>query len=299
MRSRCITLLCALALVAPASASAEFLPGGPAPAICTGAFWTDLVGTAASDLVVGHTRPQRIYGLSDADFLVGSHTRASCLFGGTGSDSLYLGRGGGVVLGEEGRDLLMGSAMSDALTGGPSGDVLVGGDADDVVRGDEAVDTLHGGAGADVVLAQDGLAEVVDCGEGDDLAYADRADVLFGCEGWKLDGPPLRQKRLGQRSGRTSTVFRGSFTAPIDAAAGRFKVLVAGARCGAPVTAWSSPAVRRGRVIGMELRPPEGGWCRGPHVGALIRENPCPPQALCPAASPATPLAWLAFGVRR
>jgi Putative metal-binding motif/RTX calcium-binding nonapeptide repeat (4 copies) len=59
------------------------------------------------------------------------------------------------------------------VRGTPSADFLAGG---------AAPDRLEGGDGADTIDASGDDADFVDCGAGDDLARADEADRLTGCE---------------------------------------------------------------------------------------------------------------------
>ena len=301
MRRLVVSAACALATLSasPALTRAEFEPGREAPGACAGEFWTDVVGSTAVDLVWGRLAPERIYGLSDADTLIGSPTRASCLFGGTGSDSLYLGAGGGVALGEAGRDLLVGSPKSDALAGGGSGDVILGGAGNDVLRGDAATDAMDAGPGDDAIVADDGLPEVVACGPGSDTVFADRSDVLLDCEKWRLTGRPLLQRHLDRARGGRRTAFKAGFVSPENAPPGRFRVIVAAPGCEqGPVEVARSPRLRRGARTTLRLRPPAGGWCPGAYVGAIVRSGPCPAGMRCPARPPAQPLAWLAFVIR-
>jgi RTX calcium-binding nonapeptide repeat (4 copies) len=90
---------------------------------------------------------------------------------------------------------------SDTLTldGGPefAGPLLAGyvlaflGDGNDLYRGsagpdlvlaEAGLDTVAALAGDDAVNSQDGLAETVDCGDGQDRVQPDAGDVLIGCE---------------------------------------------------------------------------------------------------------------------
>jgi hypothetical protein len=291
-------LLAVLAVAAPA-AQAGYVPGGASPNACSGSFFSDRIGTLAAEMLAGERKPQRIYGLTGADWLVGSPTRASCLFGGQGDDVLMLGKGGGIALGEDGRDFITGSPLVDALDGGDGGDLLTGGDSGDVLRGGRGIDALEGGQGDDLLDATDGRAEIVSCGLGADTVYGDKADVLLGCEKWDLKGEPLRQKRLDTAVGGRRAVFAAPFTAPATVPAGGFQVIVAAGGCpGAPVVAWRSPALERGEGDALILKPPKGGWCPGTYSGAVVRAPACPKRHACAAPPPAEPLAWLSFVVR-
>jgi hypothetical protein len=291
-------LLALLAVAAPA-AQAGYAPGGRTPEACSGAFFSDRIGSLAGEMLASEIKPQRVYGLDGGDWLVGSPTRASCLFGGQGDDTVTLGKGGGIAFGESGRDHVVGSALTDALDGGIEEDVLAGGDGGDVVRGGEDTDWLDGGNGDDLIDATDGLPEIVSCGLGADTVYGDTADVLLGCEKWKLKGPALRHKKLDRAIGGKRTVFGARFSAPEKAPRDRFRAIVQAPGCaGDPITVWSSRRLRRGESQSIKLTPPAGGWCPGAYSGAIVRAPECPWNAKCPVAPPVEPLAWIAFIVR-
>lgn len=124
-----------------------------------------LVGTAQADRIVGTSGEDRISGL--------------------GGDDTLNGWGG--------RDQIAGGAGSDLIVGGKGGDVLIGGAGYDVIRGGDGRDELVGGSGFDrlfggnhndVIQAQGGDADFIDCGGGlDDVAYVDNVDSVTGCEG--------------------------------------------------------------------------------------------------------------------
>ena len=289
------TALILLALSA-ATAHAGYVPGGETPGACNGPFFSDTIGTLEDDIVPGAGKPQRVYGLTGTDWLLGSDTRAACLFGGQGDDVLTLGKGGGVALGEDGADWLTGSTMDDALSGGNGPDTLQGGAGSDVLRGGRGVDGFDAGAGNDLLDSADGRPELVVCGDGDDTAVADGVDVLMGCEKRGGVGKLLRRKHLSAESGGKRTTFRLRFVGPEAAGAGEYKILLAGPSCWKglrEVTAWG--AVRTGQVTNLGMRPPEGGWCAGPYAGAIVRARPCPEGRTCATPRPVEPLAILSF----
>jgi Thrombospondin type 3 repeat len=87
------------------------------------------------------------------------------------------------VLGGSGADMLSAGPAGDELSGGEGNDTADGGGGGDVLAGDEGVDTLAGGGGADRIVARDGEADDVACGEGDDTVDADTFDRVAGdCE---------------------------------------------------------------------------------------------------------------------
>lgn len=83
-----------------------------------------------------------------------------------GNDEVRAGYGNDVVYGQAGNDLLDGQPGNDAVYD----------------RAIDGSDRLFGGAGRDTIWADDGSADVVNCGEGIDLATVDRRDRVFGCE---------------------------------------------------------------------------------------------------------------------
>jgi hypothetical protein len=95
------------------------------------------------------------------------------LFGFGGNDRLKGRRGDDCVYGHTGDDKLRGGAGDDRLSGAAGNDRLVGGPGSDV---------LLGGRGPDAVVARDGEADRVRCGEGrDTIVTADVVDQLIGC----------------------------------------------------------------------------------------------------------------------
>ena len=141
------------------------------------------------------------------------------LRGGSGSDTLRAGRGLDDVGGGSGHDLLsydertaplrvsfdgagndgdaaiaerdnvrpdvehvIGGRAADLLVGDGGADELQGADGNDRLEGGGGVDRYAGGNGADTVLARDGLAERIACGEGADRAVVDDIDTTSGCE---------------------------------------------------------------------------------------------------------------------
>lgn len=99
--------------------------------------------------------------------LTGS-ARARCatrLLGGVGPNRIVGTIGGDRILGSGGNDRLFGRGGNDCLSGG------------------SGRDRLYGGAGNDVIQANDGAANVVDCGPGQhDVAVIDGKDITRFCE---------------------------------------------------------------------------------------------------------------------
>jgi hypothetical protein len=269
---RLAVLAAAALLGAPAAAWAGAQPGSPPP-ICAGDAFADIVGTGAGDRIEAPGPAARIYGLGGPDELIGSRTRATCLFGGPGDDYLNLNAGGGVARGEDGRDVLFGSIVRDIVAGGPG------------------VDGAASGAGDDTLTFRDGIPELVDCGVGDDIVKSDRADVLVGCESVTAAGPAGLTLKPAPRVTDIGGTVRARMTLP---AAGTYRVLYVtpadGRRCsGGPLELASLTGARRGRRVRLVLRRPELGWCEGTSRVAVVRD---PGGGL-----PVEPVARLAFRV--
>ena len=71
---------------------------------------------------------------------------------------------------------------NDVITGSALGNRLLGLGGDDTIDGGAGADIIDAGDGADDVTSRDGLAELVDCGDGVDTLVADDVDVTDGCE---------------------------------------------------------------------------------------------------------------------
>jgi hypothetical protein len=60
--------------------------------------------------------------------------------------------------------------------------ILDGGAGNDALFGGGGQDTFNGGPGDDNIVARDGLAEAINCGEGNDTAITDDPDIRVSCE---------------------------------------------------------------------------------------------------------------------
>ncbi len=77
---------------------------------------------------------------------------------------------------------IVGTFRKDLITGGPGSNIITGGSGDDVIDGGGGADVIHAGDDNDAVTSRDGLAELIDCGDGTDTLVADDIDVTDGCE---------------------------------------------------------------------------------------------------------------------
>jgi Ca2+-binding RTX toxin-like protein len=98
------------------------------------------------------------------------------------ADSLFGTAKADVIHGLAGPDSIFGKRGPDYLLGDSGGDRVHGGAGADRLRGGIGSDRIYGEAGSDVIYARDGEADVVDCGDGQDLAYVDEHDLARGCE---------------------------------------------------------------------------------------------------------------------
>lgn len=117
-----------------------------------------------------------------------------------------------VIRGSAARDRLVGLGAGDRLYGGAGRDCVDGGSGADVVAGGPGADRLIGGAGDDLVRANDGEADRVECGEGFDAVVADSKDTLAGCESVTRQTDVLRSGSYDY-----SVTFRNTYGAPIVA----------------------------------------------------------------------------------
>lgn len=139
--------------------------------------------------------------------------------GGSGPDVIWGNTSNEILVGSPGDDLVNGGPGRDQVTGNDDNDTLFGGEGDDQVEGGRGDDVSHGGPGNDLVDAQrffDGqfffdadtvyagadqdtvwasdfdALDVIDCGDGDDVVFADPGDTLAAnCETTLSIGYPV------------------------------------------------------------------------------------------------------------
>jgi Ca2+-binding RTX toxin-like protein len=141
-------------------------------------------GTDGPDTYWGPVDNDSITGLGGNDFLVGDPTP----YGAGGDDLVSGGAGDDRAYGASGDDSVSGGTGNDDISGSLGSDVVAGGDGDDNVSEgppfDASTDVVFGGAGDDLIDAfnEPPFMDIVNCGPGDDLVYADGLDNLVGCE---------------------------------------------------------------------------------------------------------------------
>jgi Ca2+-binding RTX toxin-like protein len=72
-----------------------------------------------------------------------------------------------------------GSLGNDTLVGSQFNNFLYGDEGNDDITGGGGADTLQGGDGNDTIHAQDGIADTISCGPGDDIVFADSSDIIL------------------------------------------------------------------------------------------------------------------------
>lgn len=111
-------------------------------------------------------------------------TEANDAYDGLGGDDVLSGRDGNdCLIGNTGNDTVSGGAGNDIVRGDAGNDNLAGGDGNDDLTGGSGTDTVGGGAGDDVIDVFDGVRDNVNCGDGNDVVFADALDVVSSnCE---------------------------------------------------------------------------------------------------------------------
>ena len=208
--------------VTPAGQPADIVHVGTAGLSAGAVAASSMLG--GDDVVIGSSGEVDVLGGNGDDTLIGSSVNdtinggagSDLIRGGLGLDSLNAGAGFGpadvlsfddagrsplvatfasgaapsIAAGGDGEtpvgtfEVLEGTPLGDTLTAGATGAVLRGAEGDDLLQGGPAVDKFDGGDGTDDIRAEDGNAELVDCGAGLDVAFTfDASDTLTGCEG--------------------------------------------------------------------------------------------------------------------
>lgn len=178
-----------------------------------------LEGGVGDDTLIGGDGNDQLNGGEGGDIALGE-AGDDTLRGASGDDILLGGDGNDTLHGDRGEDYLAGDAGDDTLIGGPQDDVLVGGTGEDDLSGGDSDDMLFNGdqisrqltedeletiraaiqAGetpvfpADISfgVTDDGEADLLDGGDGDDMLFVGDGDIAIGGAGadefYLLDG---------------------------------------------------------------------------------------------------------------
>jgi Ca2+-binding RTX toxin-like protein len=140
----------------------------------------------------------------DGGFCSGTN-RPDSIFGTNGHDAVFARDGGDFVSGRGGADNLNGQDGDDEVLGGWGDDWVKGGRHDDVVAGGLGNDRITGGSGDNVILARDGMRDLIVCGDHswNRIFYDPRLDRFSNCVFSKRG---LHEKRFGE----SAVVGRGS-----------------------------------------------------------------------------------------
>lgn len=177
--------------------------GTPGDDMLTGTDATDVWSLGAGN-DVGQAR-------GGVDYICGNGGNDFPLASGAGNDRVKGGDGDDLLSGDSanadfaGDDLLIGGKGSDEVVGDRGADVLRGGpgnDSLDFIGGDRfqaGKDRVFGGGGRDLIDEHnDGAVDVIDCGPGRDLVYADRSDrVRDNCEVVRHRAPDMANRQSG------------------------------------------------------------------------------------------------------
>jgi hypothetical protein len=117
--------------------------------------------------------------------------------GGTGTDAIdSLANSNDFLSGDQGNDTVNGGNGNDELRGEDGNDTVTGGEGNDKVFAGSGADVVDAGNGDDTVESNDGIADKIACGAGNDSVIADTVDeVAADCEAVdrKFVAPPADQ----------------------------------------------------------------------------------------------------------
>jgi Ca2+-binding RTX toxin-like protein len=145
-------------------------------------------GTKKADSIMATDNPETIYAKGGNDGVVAQ----------PGNDTVYGGRGNDVIDGAGGDDTIYGGPYGDNLSNGLYGaehsDTVYGGGGPDTINAviwDTAgsTDYSYGEEGNDTIRANDGNADIIDCGGGsaDTVFFDTDKDTVTNCE---VENPP-------------------------------------------------------------------------------------------------------------
>ena len=127
-----------------------------------------LLGGSAIDSIFGRDGNDRLFAKGGDDYVDGE----------AGNDELHGGSGDDVMAGRRGSDEIHGDAGNDRITGDRGSDRIFGGGGRDTIFGNFDRDRIDGGPGNDRINVVHGDHDVVICGPGEDMVFADSADAV-------------------------------------------------------------------------------------------------------------------------
>ncbi|RMB08683.1 beta strand repeat-containing protein [Eilatimonas milleporae] len=129
-----------------------------------------LVGTPATDAMIGGDGDERIWGRAGDDMKHGAGG-SDTMGGGAGNDTINGGGGNDLLFGADGDDVLVGGTGNDTLFNSAGADTVGGGDGDDTLWAGAGDDLLTGGAGGDTFTfgALTGNDRITDFALGEDI----------------------------------------------------------------------------------------------------------------------------------
>jgi len=86
------------------------------------------------------------------------------------------------LAGEGHGNRLIGTVGGDRIAAAAGADQIYGRGGEDCLNGGRDRDRVYGGSGDDSIQARDGIADLIDCGAGDDVAAVDPRDTVRDCE---------------------------------------------------------------------------------------------------------------------
>ena len=146
-------------------------------------------GTNGDDKVVATSDPQTIKALAGNDE-VWAYPGNDVVYGDKGDDYVDGSSGNDIIYGGPGNDNRINSENPDrtGLIGGPNSDEVYGGGGNDIIDlrlfdSAGSTDYGYGGRGRDVIVANDGNVDHINCGRSSDIVYYDQViDTIKGCE---------------------------------------------------------------------------------------------------------------------
>ena len=143
--------------------------GSVTPRTIRGTLGNDVLqGSGGIDSIFGRDGNDRLFAKGGDDYVDGED----------GQDELHGGPGDDVLAGRRGSDVIYGDAGDDRITGDRGSDRIFGGHGNDTIFGNFNPDRIEGGPGNDRINVVHGDHDVVRCGPGEDVVFADSGDAV-------------------------------------------------------------------------------------------------------------------------